>query len=502
MFIKYSIGQILLKKSRGKGSQGKKTSNTLVTDVDVSKEFEPKPAKKRTTNVALELGKSISLTDVEEAEAARQVHATHAKIVTESVPKLARIITSSKVTSDPPKKLKSVLSLTLEKQVAANIIKALKESKKPGEDNQVLKAQMKELVANHGFPMSPQTSLPPQVKELVEYSEEDLFGDEEKDDKDGDADDEGDDHVSDTQDADDADAETESDEDEIYKYKIHVRKDKDEEMSDAEVVGSDKGDEEVTDTAKADAEKASEVKDDAKKTELPPTSSSLSVSSGFGDQFLKTSSDTFLIGTVKDTTNVEINSLMDIKIQSEVPQIQSQSVPRVPVFVIVESLVLTPIPETPSAITVTTLPPLFFSTIPPVPLQQQTIAPILTPPITTDAPTVATVVPESNALTAVELRVAKLEKDVSGLKTIDLSAEAFAALKTQVPTVVDDYLGSKVGDIFQKELQKHTAYLIQKYSLTQALESSKIKTPTINLEQESEKIPSEILKIKKEQSEK
>ncbi|GJV92224.1 hypothetical protein Tco_1540037 [Tanacetum coccineum] len=443
--------QILLKKSRGKGSQGKKTSNTLVTDVDVSKEFEPKPAKKRTTNVALELGKSISLTDVEEAEAARQVHATHAKIVTESVPKLARIITSSKVTSDPPKKLKSVLSLTLEKQVAANIIKALKESKKPGEDNQVLKAQMKELVANHGFPMSPQTSLPPQVKELVEYSEEDLFGDEEKDDKDGDADDEGDDHVSDTQDADDADAETESDEDEIYKYKIHVRKDKDEEMSDAEVVGSDKGDEEVTDTAKADAEKASEVKDDAKKTELPPTSSSLSVSSGFGDQFLKTSSDTFLIGTVKDTTNVEINSLMDIKIQSEVLQIQSQSVPRVPVFVIVESLVLTPIPETPSAIT---------------------------------------------------LRVAKLEKDVSGLKTIDLSAEAFAALKTQVPTVVDDYLGSKVGDIFQKELQKHTAYLIQKYSLTQALESSKIKTPTINLEQESEKIPSEILKIKKEQSEK
>ncbi|GKG23992.1 hypothetical protein Tco_0392028 [Tanacetum coccineum] len=36
----------------------------------------------------------------------------------------------------------------------------------------------------------------------------------------------------------------------------------------------------------------------------------------------------------------------------------------------------------------------------------------------------------------------------------------------------------------------------------QAPESSKIKTPTINLEKESEKSPLEILKIKKEQAEK
>ncbi|GKG05727.1 hypothetical protein Tco_0325813, partial [Tanacetum coccineum] len=117
----------------------------------------------------------------------------------------------------------------------------------------------------------------------------------------GDADDKRDDHISDIQDTDDEDDETESDEDGIYKYKIRVHKDEDEEMLNVEVDDFDKGDEEVTDATKEDVEKILEVKDDAKKTELRPTSSSLSVSSGFGDQFLKLSSDSSLVSTVKDT---------------------------------------------------------------------------------------------------------------------------------------------------------------------------------------------------------
>ncbi|GJX70953.1 hypothetical protein Tco_0308124 [Tanacetum coccineum] len=43
-----------------------------------------------------------------------------------------------------------------------------------------------------------------------------------------------------------------------------------------------------------------------------------------------------------------------------------------------------------------------------------------------------------------QLRVAKLEKDVFELKKIDYSAEALASLKSQVPTVVDNYPGSKI----------------------------------------------------------
>ncbi|GKC53123.1 hypothetical protein Tco_1075868, partial [Tanacetum coccineum] len=109
---------------------------------------------------------------------------------------------------------------------------------------------------------------------------------------------------------------------------------------------------------------------------------------------------------------------------------------------------------------------------------QQTPTPIPTPTITTDAPTVTTAIPESNALTAVELRVAKLEKDVPELKTVDHSTEALSILKSQVPSVVDNYLGSKFS------------------------ESSKKQTPTVDLEQGSEKSALEILQIKREQAEK
>ncbi|GKE37662.1 probable beta-1,4-xylosyltransferase IRX10L [Tanacetum coccineum] len=119
-------------------------------------------------------------------------------------------------------------------------------------------------------------------EEESEYSEE-VRLDEKKDDKDNDVDDEGNDHISDTHDANDEDAKTESDQDDIYKCNIRVRKDEDVEMTNTEVEDSDKGDEEVTDAAKAYAKKTSEVKDDAKKSKLPPTSSSLLVSSCFGD---------------------------------------------------------------------------------------------------------------------------------------------------------------------------------------------------------------------------
>ncbi|GJZ37004.1 hypothetical protein Tco_0583195 [Tanacetum coccineum] len=149
--------------------------------------------------------------------------------------------------------------------------------------------------------------------------------------------------------------------------------------------------------------------------------------------------------------------------------------------------------------TATTLPPPSVSTTQFVP--QQTTIPIPTPPTTTDAQIITTTIPESDALSVVQLRVAKLEKDMSELKKIDLSVEALTALKTQVPSVVDNYLGSKVGDVFQKELKKHTADLIHKYSLQQIPELPKKQTPTVDLEQGSEKSALEILKIKREQAE-
>nr|GFB56098.1 hypothetical protein [Tanacetum cinerariifolium] len=94
------------KKSIGKGSQRKKTTDNSQETVDVSEGSEPEPVKRKTSSrrvakkkvkifvadniipdpdVALELGKSISITKAEEEEAAKQVHATYARIVIESI---------------------------------------------------------------------------------------------------------------------------------------------------------------------------------------------------------------------------------------------------------------------------------------------------------------------------------------------------------------------------------------------------------------------------------
>nr|GEW25656.1 hypothetical protein [Tanacetum cinerariifolium] len=386
MFVDYvhqpwrTLAAIINKCLSGK-TERKKTVDDTQETVDVFEEFKPKPkpARKKTSSkrrvkkkvtlsannniisndpdAALELAKSISQTKAEEAEVARQFHATHARIVTKSVPesdkkKSGGKISKSVVIQDTPSAPKSKPTTTKTKRK---------------EDNQVLEAQIKELVVNQGFSMSPQSSLLPQGDEQDrEYSDDDN-DDVEKDDKDGDADDEGGDYISDTQYADDEDVETESDKDDIYKYKIHVRKDGDEEMINAEVDDFDKGDEDITDKAKADAKKT----------------------------------------------------------------LESPSMLSVPVSMISEPTVPTPVQESPLIDTVTTLPPPYVSTTPPVP--QKTTTPIPTQPITTDAPTIKTGVLESNALIVIELRVAKLENDVFELKTVDHSTKALAILKIKEP---------------------------------------------------------------------
>ncbi|GKB83323.1 hypothetical protein Tco_0950218, partial [Tanacetum coccineum] len=151
----------------------------------------------------------------------------------------------------------------------------------------------------------------------------------------------------------------------------YVHDDVDTEMKDAEVVDTGKDDEEIIDANKADVEKTEEVKGDNKKAELPSTSSSLSV-----------------------------------------PHIQSPSILTIPVSVIPDPTVLSPIPEIPIVTPSTTLlPPPSVTNL--TPILQQTTTKIPSPPITTVAPA-ATTVPYP--------------------------------LLSQVPVAVDEYLGSSLGD--------------------------------------------------------
>ncbi|GKB76341.1 retrovirus-related pol polyprotein from transposon TNT 1-94, partial [Tanacetum coccineum] len=228
MFIKYSTHQIPPKKSRGKGLQGKKTTDTPVEEVEVSEESDPEPAKRKTSSkrrvkkkvtlstnnniisddpdAALELAKSISQTEAEEAEATRKVHATHARIVTETAKKKSGGRSSKSVN----KRLQKLSKL-------------LRKVRRQAKDNQEKDITEEKVILECGD------------------DDDDDNDDDEKDDQNGDADDAGDDHVSDTQDADDEDDKTESDKDEIYKYNIRVRKDEDVEMKDAKVEESNKG---------------------------------------------------------------------------------------------------------------------------------------------------------------------------------------------------------------------------------------------------------------------
>ncbi|GJX09790.1 hypothetical protein Tco_0199649 [Tanacetum coccineum] len=198
------------------------------------------------------------------------------------------------------------------------------------------------------------------------------------------------------------------------------------------------------------AKKTKVVKDDIKKAEIHPTSSSLSISSGF---------------------DAKINSLLDVQIQQEIPHIQSPSVLTVPVSVISEPLVLTPIPETPLVAPATTLlPPSSVVTMSPVLLQTKT--PIPTPPITTEASPVTTI---PYPLPAIIQRLFVLEKDVQDLKEVNNTTIIRASLRSEIPLAVNAYLGSSLGDALQKVLQKHTEELIHKYPHT--VKNALEKTP-------------------------
>ncbi|GKA08111.1 hypothetical protein Tco_0687442 [Tanacetum coccineum] len=123
-------------------------------------------------------------------------------------------------------------------------------------------------------------------------------------------------------------------------------------------------------------------------------------------------------------------------------------------------------------------------------LQQTTPIPTTTttPPIITEALAIILEIPEITSFIALQLRVAKLEQDMSQVKKIDHSAAVLASIQSQVPPVVDKYLGTKLDDALIKTLERHTADLVEKYSMLPTLESSK--------KQESEKTALEEFDLK------
>ncbi|GJV64698.1 hypothetical protein Tco_1475526 [Tanacetum coccineum] len=274
MFIKYSTVLIPPKKSRGKGSQGNKAvvSPKPASDEE-SDESNAKPAK---NEQAVE-----DLTEAAEEEATRQVHATHERIVTESDP-------------EPTRRRPSASKKSIRSQPHAGG-SSEGTGTKPGVPDE---STITFTTSSEG------------TDQKSKYSKEDQGDDEnipwESTDEDEKKKDDDDDKCIDLKKSGDEETDDElvhskkyvqdNDEetdDELVPGDEQVNEDEDEEMTNAKDADTGNSDEEII-----DAEKAEEVKDEIKKAELPPSGFILSVSSGFGNQFLNLSSDTSLIVSI------------------------------------------------------------------------------------------------------------------------------------------------------------------------------------------------------------
>ncbi|GJU16496.1 hypothetical protein Tco_1144462, partial [Tanacetum coccineum] len=235
--------------------------------------------------------------------------------------------------------------------------------------------------------------------------------------------------------------------DELVHGDEQVNDDEGEEMINDEDANTRNDDEEITDVAKIDAEKAEEVKDDIKKAELPPSGSSLSVSSGFDQLFIGRSNST------RDTA-------YPVAIRTYYTCFNSM---------IFEPSVVIPIPETPSVAPATIfLPPLTISSISHVLLQ--TTTPIPTPPITTEALPI-TMIPD--LLHAIIQIVSVLKKDVQELKVVDNTTALHASLRSKIPITertddISDFATLVIQSTIKKALKKTPLLLDQSSSQAQS----------------------------------
>ncbi|GKF77796.1 hypothetical protein Tco_0230266 [Tanacetum coccineum] len=94
-------------------------------------------------------------------------------------------------------------------------------------------------------------------------------------------------------------------------------------------------------------------------------------------------------------------------------------------------------------------------TPPPINMEATTITtslPEITP-FSPSATTITTSLPEITPFIALQLRVARLEQEMSEVKKTDHSTDVLASIKSQVPTVVNEYLGTKLDDSLLKILK-------------------------------------------------
>ncbi|GJU72160.1 hypothetical protein Tco_1263565 [Tanacetum coccineum] len=216
------------------------------------------------------------------------------------------------------------------------------------------------------------------------------------------------------------------------------------ELKDTELEGERKDDEEMTHASHIDDEHENvnqeivgdQVKDVARvtvtaapatqKTEVPLQSSC--ISSDYATKFLNFDNI--------PSADTEIISIMEIQVQHENQSCQTSLLLTVPVPVIPKS----------STTLATTIP----LPIPPfIPFPQQSTP--ITTPTTTEATISTTSAPDSTTLTVIHQRLSDFENEVKTLKNVDHSLAIRAAIKSEVLTVVKEYIGTSLDDTLHKK---------------------------------------------------
>ncbi|GJR68552.1 hypothetical protein Tco_0014617 [Tanacetum coccineum] len=137
----------------------------------------------------------------------------------------------------------------------------------------------------------------------------------------------------------------------------------------------------------------------------------------------------------------EVASIMNVKNRKE------ESSTRAPSLFIVPE---TAIPETSTA-HATTVPPT-ISMITPLPQLMKPSHASITVPTTTSIPAL----PDFSSLFGFDQRVSTLETELSQLKQADLSAQLLESVKSQLLTMVDDLLSTRIGYATKTTLQSYT----------------------------------------------
>ncbi|GKC37968.1 hypothetical protein Tco_1050352 [Tanacetum coccineum] len=106
-----------------------------------------------------------------------------------------------------------------------------------------------------------------------------------------------------------------------------------------------------------------------------------------------------------------------------------------------------------------------------------------------------TIVHDSTTLTTIHQRASDLEKEVKILKDFNHYSEILTAIKSRVPYVVKEFLGTDLDDTFERVIKKQLAEFIQKHSVPAA-----VVADAINKQLDSQKSAVSIRKIKMEKA--